>query len=319
MADIGKNIGEAKRLLDANKLVAIPTETVYGLAGNAFNEDAVLEIFKVKQRPSFDPLIVHASSLDQIRGFVKEIPAQAEMLAQKLWPGPLTMLLKKNSTIPDLVTSGLDTVAVRIPRHPLTLALLNSLDYPLAAPSANPFGYISPTKAIHVNEQLGDSIEYILDGGDCLIGVESTIISFEEKIPTILRLGGQPIERLKELLGAVKINEHSSSQPDAPGMLKNHYAPSKKLILNGQSDLLKKYSAEEIGVLVFGQIHSGIPAVNQYVLSASDDVDEAAKNLFAGMRELDQKPDIRIMIADAIPNIGLGKAINDRLKRASAE
>jgi L-threonylcarbamoyladenylate synthase len=319
VAEVGKNIASAKRLLDANKLVGIPTETVYGLAGNAFNEAAVLEIFKVKQRPSFDPLIVHASNLDQIRSFVKEIPAQAESLVNELWPGPLTVLLKKNPEIPDLVTSGLDTVAVRIPRHPLTLSLLNSLDYPLAAPSANPFGYISPTKAIHVNEQLGDSIDYILDGGDCHIGVESTIISFEEKTPTILRLGGQPIERLKELLGEVKINEHSSSQPDAPGMMKSHYAPSKKLILSGQSDLLKKYAAEEIGVLVFGQIHSRIPEANQHVLSDAGNVDEAAKNLFSAMRQLDQKPDIRIIIADAIPNIGLGKAINDRLKRASAE
>jgi L-threonylcarbamoyladenylate synthase len=319
LAGIGKNIEEAKKLLDANKLVGIPTETVYGLAGNAFNEDAVLDIFRVKQRPSFDPLIVHASNLDQIRGFVKEIPDQAEMLAQELWPGPLTMLLNKKSVIPDLVTSGLGTVAVRIPRHPLTLALLNSLEYPLAAPSANPFGYISPTKAIHVNEQLGDAIDYILDGGDCLIGVESTIISFEGKIPTILRLGGQPIERLKEFLGEVKINEHSTSQPAAPGMMKSHYAPSKKLILNHQSDLLKKYSAAETGVLVFGQMHTEIPVANQYVLSATGNVNEAAKNLFSAMRELDQKPDIRIIIADAIPNIGLGKAINDRLKRASAE
>ncbi len=319
MADIGEDIVIAKQLLDSNGLVGIPTETVYGLAGNAFNEDAVLEIFKVKQRPSFDPLIVHAAGLDQIKSFVKEIPEQAELLVKELWPGPLTVLLKKNSEIPDLVTSGLDTVAVRVPRHPLTLSLLNSLDYPLAAPSANPFGYISPTKAIHVDQQLGDSINYILDGGDCHIGVESTIISFENDIPTILRLGGQPIERLKEMLGEVKINKHSSSQPDAPGMMKSHYAPSKKLILSSQSGSLKEYLAEEIGVLVFGQIHPEIPKFNQYVLSDIGSVDEAAKNLFSAMRELDQKSHIRIIIADAIPNTGLGNAINYILKRASAE
>lgn len=319
MAVIGNDITFAKQLLDANRLVGIPTETVYGLAGNALNEDAVLEIFKVKQRPSFDPLIVHAANLEQIRCFVKEIPNEVELLAQKLWPGPLTILLKKNGEIPDLVTSGLDTVAVRIPRHPLTLSLLNSLEYPLAAPSANPFGYISPTKTIHVNQQLGDSIDYILEGGDCQIGVESTIISFEEKIPTILRLGGQPVEYLKEILGEVKVNEHSSSEPVAPGMMKSHYAPSKKLVLNGQFDLYKQYSAAEIGVLVFGELHKEIPIINQSVLSQTGNVDEAAKNLFSAMRELDQKSDVRIIIADAIPDFGLGKAINDRLKRASAE
>lgn len=318
MAVIGNDITLAKRLLDENRLVGIPTETVYGLAGNALNTDAVLEIFKVKQRPSFDPLIVHAANLDQIRSIVKEIPHQVALLAKELWPGPLTVLLKKKAEIPDLVTSGLDTVAVRIPRHPLTLSLLDSLEYPLAAPSANPFGYISPTKAVHVNEQLGNSIDYILDGGDCHIGVESTIISFEEKIPTILRLGGQPIEHLMQLLGEVKVNEHSSSSPIAPGMLKSHYAPSKKLVLNSQSDLLEQYSAAEIGVLVFGEMHNEIPIINQFVLSDTGSVDEAAKNLFSAMRELDQKPDIRIIVADPIPNIGIGKAINDRLKRASA-
>ena len=319
LAEIGKNIEVAKALLDCNKLVGIPTETVYGLAGNAFNENAILEIFKAKKRPSFDPLIVHAISLDQIQTFVKEIPKQAELLINKFWPGPLTILLRKGENIPDLVTSGLETVAVRIPRHPLTQALLKTLDYPLAAPSANPFGYISPTNATHVNEQLGDAIDYILDGGDCNVGVESTIISFEEEVPTILRLGGQPYELLKEILGEVAVNEQSSSRPDGPGMLKSHYAPSKKLVLGHHSEIMKKFSVEQIGALVFGESYVRIPEKNQIKLSSSGDLDEAAKNLFGAMRELDQKAHIRIIIADLVPNYGLGKAINDRLKRASVD
>jgi len=319
VAEIGENIDLAKALLQGNDLVGIPTETVYGLAGNAFNEDAILQIFKVKNRPSFDPLIVHAASLNQIKDFVKEIPKQAELLMQQLWPGPLTILLKKKKVIPDLVTSGLETVAVRIPRHPLTLSLLESLDFPLAAPSANPFGYISPTKAAHVNEQLGGSLKYILDGGDCHIGVESTIISFEEELPTILRPGGQSLEHLEELLGKVKINTHSSSTPSAPGMLKSHYSPIKKVVLGKKEEVLREYPASQIGVLVFGDLLTDIPKQNQLNLSVSKNLDEAAKNLFGYLRELDQMTDIQVIITETVPNTGLGKAINDRLKRASAD
>ncbi|MES2733756.1 MAG: L-threonylcarbamoyladenylate synthase, partial [Bacteroidota bacterium] len=187
-ARIGTNISHAIDLLQQGEVVAIPTETVYGLAGNALNTKAVARIFSVKNRPTFDPLIIHTNSLEKVLQFVDEMPAQAKTLAQACWPGPLTLLLPRKDSIPDLVTSGLDTVAVRIPNHSLTLSLLEALEFPLAAPSANPFGYISPTTAEHVYNQLGKKIPYILDGGPCLVGIESTIVGFEDGEPTIYRL-----------------------------------------------------------------------------------------------------------------------------------
>jgi L-threonylcarbamoyladenylate synthase len=188
LAQIGSDINYAIELLTRQELVGIPTETVYGLAGNAYNADAIAKIFKVKERPFFDPLIVHTSKVDRIKDFVKEIPDKAQELATKFWPGPLTLILNRKSIIPDLVTSGLNTVAVRIPNHAYTLKVLENLDFPVAAPSANPFGYVSPTKAEHVNEQLGDKIAYVLDGGDCKIGIESTIVSIDGDNATIFRL-----------------------------------------------------------------------------------------------------------------------------------
>ncbi len=319
MALIGKDIDAAIRLLQEDKLVGIPTETVYGLAGNALSEDAVLSIFKTKNRPSFDPLIVHAANKEQVRSFVKGIPNTAEDLMDQFWPGPLTILLKKDNIIPDIVTSGLDSVACRIPKHPLTLDLLSRLSFPLAAPSANPFGYISPTTPTHVNQQLGNSIEYILDGGDCEIGIESTIVSFAEEVPTILRLGGKSLESIQEFIPEVKVNDHSSSEPAAPGMLKSHYAPATRFELGDMSLLLIDKDPMETGCLIFGDPVPSLPLNNQFQLSASKSLEEASKNLFKGMRELDENPDIRVIIAHPLPETGLGRAINDRLRRAAAQ
>ncbi|MCS6796546.1 MAG: L-threonylcarbamoyladenylate synthase, partial [Raineya sp.] len=207
---ISTDIDLAEKLLRNNQLVAIPTETVYGLAGNAFSEEAVAQIFAVKNRPTFDPLIVHSDSLEKIKNFVSDFPEKAMILAQKFWAGSLTLLLPKKSIIPDLVTAGLPTVAVRIPKHPLTLQLLQRLDFPLAAPSANPFGYISPTTAHHVAEQLGEKIPLILDGGICSVGVESTIVGFEGDKAIIYRLGGISVESIQETIGEVEVKTHSS-------------------------------------------------------------------------------------------------------------
>ena len=206
---IGNDLAQAKQLLAAGQLVAIPTETVYGLAGNALDEQAVLEIFRVKNRPAFDPLIVHTDSFERIADFVREIPEKALLLAQHLMPGALTLLLPKSDLIPDLVTSGLDRVAVRIPNHSLTRSLLSGLSFPLAAPSANPFGYISPTTAQHVEQQLGNQIPYILDGGPCEVGLESTIVGFENDEPIIYRKGGLAIETIERLVGTVRVQAHS--------------------------------------------------------------------------------------------------------------
>ncbi len=310
---IGKDISAVKKFLEEGETLGIPTETVYGLAANALNEDAVLKIFSVKNRPHFDPLIVHTHSKDAIKNYVEEIPALAEKLIDAFMPGPVTVLLKKKNIIPDLVTSGLDNVAIRIPNHALTLELLKQLDFPLAAPSANPFGYISPTTSHHVFDQLQGRIPYILDGGSTEVGVESTIVGFEEDEVIVYRLGGLAIEEIERVIGEVKINLNESSNPKSPGMLKSHYAPRKRLVIGESVNQL----TGNIGVIAFDEYVDVIELKNQILLSPKGDLNEAAKNLFAAMRKLDAS-DVEKIIAVKFPEVGLGRAINDRLKRASS-
>ncbi len=319
MAEIGVDIAKAKALLEKGELVGIPTETVYGLAGNAINLDAVAKIFEVKNRPSFDPLIVHFGSMDQVFGYTSHIVEPLLKLAENFWPGPLTLILPRKSAISDLVTSGLETVAVRIPNHKLTQALLTTLDFPLAAPSANPFGYISPTQASHVNDQLGDNIPYILDGGTCEVGLESTIVGVEEDQIIIYRLGGLDISSMEKIVGPIVVTSHSSSNPKSPGMLKSHYAPKKPFVLGNLADLVENYSDENsrFAVLSFNKSFEQVSPSNQFVLSPSGNLAEAAKNLFAGMRILDRL-DVSVILSELLPENGLGVAINDRLKRAAA-
>lgn len=317
MAEITKNLIKAKLLLENEELIAIPTETVYGLAANALSNIAVTKIFQAKNRPTFNPLILHTDSLAKIENYVQEIPRIATQLADAFWPGPLTMLFHKKENIPDLVTAGLQTVAVRIPKHPLTHQLLTNLDFPLAAPSANPFGYISPTTPQHVHEQLGDKIPLILDGGECNIGIESTIISFSHNEVTILRLGGTSLEAIEKVIGKVKVAPHSTSRPQSPGMLKSHYAPRKKLFVGRIDQLLKKYDPAQVGLLLLRDGYPQIPENNKVILSKSGNLNEAAANFFAGLRYLDNLP-ITHIFAEEMPNRELGRAINDRLKRASA-
>ncbi len=317
MAIIGKDIEQAISVLKAGDVVGLPTETVYGLAGNAYNTDAITKIFTVKNRPTFDPLIVHTSSFERVHEFVKEIPEQAQLLAKHFMPGPLTLLLPKKEVISDLVTSGLETVAVRIPNHPLALELLQNLDFPLAAPSANPFGYISPTSAQHVDNQLGGKIQYILDGGECRVGIESSIIGFFDNEIVVFRKGGLAIEELEAIVGNVRIEEHSSSNPKAPGMLKSHYAPRTQLLVIGDL-LFVESNTKRIGYLGFDKFNSIIPLENQLLLSPSGDLSEAAKNLFAYMRLLDARGFDKIY-TELLPEKGLGRAINDRIKRAATQ
>ncbi len=317
MADIGQDLGRAKDILERGGLVAIPTETVYGLAANGLNSEAVAKIFEAKQRPSFDPLILHTSSLDRVNNIVDNIPDKANDLASAFWPGPLTMVMNKQENVPDLVTSGLASVAVRVPNHDFTKALLESIDFPLAAPSANPFGYISPVTAEHVNQQLGGRIDYILDGGPCTVGLESTIVSFVND-PTVLRLGGLSLERIKNVIPSIKVNTHSSSKPTAPGMLESHYAPKKTIELKDQFDSNSIVDFFQIGALVFQHYLEDIPHENQYLLSVNGDLNEAAQRLFTGLRTLDANPNIETIITELVPEEGLGRAINDRIKRATA-
>ena len=320
MAVIGTDIGRAEEELKSGRLIAIPTETVYGLAGNAFDPGAIAKVFEVKARPSFDPLIVHTASLERVKTLVDDIPGLAETLAEKFWPGPITLLLKKRSVIPDLATSGMDTVAVRIPRQPLTLELLERLDFPLVAPSANPFGYISPTTAAHVNDQLGDKIDYILDGGACEVGLESTIVGFDQdQRPIIYRFGGTSQEQIEQIAGKVKVMPHSSSNPKAPGMLKSHYAPRIPLTLGDiETSLQEVRNRDKVGIISFRSYFDTVPRENQVRLAPDGQLDTAAKQLFSALREMDTK-DIDMILAEPVPAHGLGLAINDRLRRAAAK
>lgn len=315
MAKIATHIAPAVKFLKANDLVAIPTETVYGLGGNAINETAISKIFEVKRRPKFDPLIAHIGHLDALDKLVTEVPEKATQLAKRFWPGPLTLLLPKRDDVPDLLTSGSDRVAVRMPKHPLTLDLLNQLEFPLAAPSANPFGYVSPTTAQHVNDQLGKDIPYILDGGTCTIGLESTIVGFEADEVIVYRLGGLPLEEIIDVVGPVQVHLNKSSNPQAPGMLKSHYSPGKPILLGDLGSLIKQHENQRIGIISFDKVYGSYP---QVTLSPSGNMQQAAANLFKALRELDTTT-IDMILAEKVPDIGLGKAINDRLERAAAK
>lgn len=316
MAEINSDINKAKTFLDNDNLIGLPTETVYGLAGNGLKAEVVSKIFEVKNRPHFDPLILHSYSIEAIKKFVKDIPAAALQLMNAFWPGPMTILLERNQKVPDLTCSGLDRVAFRIPNHSRALSLLETLEYPLAAPSANPFGYISPTTSEHVQKQLGEKIPYILEGEISDIGIESTIVGFENGDTIIYRLGGLEVDEIKKVVGKVKILPHSSSKPDAPGMLKSHYAPRKNIILGDISTLIKQKSDLKIGTLSFSKVYP--EADISLVLTETGDMHEAAQNLFSHLRKLDES-DVDLIITEKVPNTGLGKAINDRLQRAAVK
>ncbi len=314
MAAIGKDIDQAAAILQMGGLVAIPTETVYGLAANAFDSEAVVKIFATKNRPAFDPLITHVANSDQLAPLVSYMPAVARQLMQAYWPGPLTLVLPKTHLMNDLVTSGLPTAAFRQPRHPLLQQLLSIVDFPLVAPSANPFGYVSPTTPQHVEAQLGDKIDYILDGGPCQIGVESTIVGFEGEQPVVLRLGGLPVEDIEKVAGKVMVKPHSTSRPQAPGMLESHYAPQSCRVIVGElPPLIKKYKHDRIGILSFSRKYADYP---NFVLSERGDLNEAASRLFSALRWFDRQQ-LAYLLAEPVPDTGLGRAINDRLRRAA--
>lgn len=315
MSKIGIDIEKAKQILQQGGLVAIPTETVYGLAANGLDANAVLKIFEAKNRPYFDPLILHTNSIDKVKDYVTDFPLWVTQLANAFWPGPLTLLLPKENTVPDLVTSGLPQVAIRIPNHKVTLQLLSNIDFPLAAPSANPFGYVSPTKAAHVAAQLQDKVDYIIDGGDCSVGIESTIVGYEEDTITVYRLGGLAVEDIEAVVGKVAVKTNQSSNPKAPGMLKSHYAPAKPLYIVDIANFLKTTKCKKTGVISF-TTHYDVEAQYLKVLSPAGNLKEAARRLFAAIRELDAT-DAELIVAEALPETLLGKAINDRLQRAA--
>ena len=308
-------IYHAAEIIRKGGIVAFPTETVYGLGADAFNALAVARIFEVKQRPYFDPLIVHVASPDNVEKLVKEIPSNAKKLTERFWPGPLTVVLLKGDTIPDIVTAGLPTVAVRMPNHPMALSLIKESRCPIAAPSANPFGYLSPTTAEHVREQLGDRVDLILDGGACPVGVESTIVSFLDGKPRLLRPGGLPLEEIESVIGRVDVSP-TEDRPSAPGMFPRHYAPRTPILLDWDEKSGELSKSENIGLLAFQEAENHLKFSHVEILSKKGDMREAAANLFTAIRRLDVL-NLDLILAEPIPEIGLGRAIMDRLRRAS--
>tara|TARA_B110000285_G_scaffold227829_1_gene289774 strand:+ start:82 stop:1044 length:963 start_codon:yes stop_codon:yes gene_type:complete len=317
MSIISNDIQKAIALLSNEELVAIPTETVYGLAGNIFSKKAIKRIFETKKRPFFNPLIVHISSVALLETIVSEVPEKAKILANTFWPGAMTLVLKKHKNIPDIITAGKDTVAVRVPNHPITIALLKQLPFPLAAPSANPFNNISPTKPAHVERYFKNDIKMVLDGGTCKNGIESTIIGFENDEPIIYRLGALAIEDIEAVIGKIKIKNKKEENPDAPGMLDKHYSPLTTTILTTDiASEIRKHTKKKIGILAYNSSFKNNAVAIEIILSKNSNLKEAASKLYAGLHELDHL-NLDVIIAEKLPETGLGKSINDRLQRAA--
>jgi L-threonylcarbamoyladenylate synthase len=305
LQDNPTDLARAADLLAQGELVAFPTETVYGLGADALNDLAVARIFKAKNRPQFNPLIIHVGNIEMAKSIARFENA-ALQLAGAFWPGPLTLVLplKANANLAPLVSAGLDTVAIRVPMHPLAQSLLAKFGGPIAAPSANPSGKISPTNADHVYEGLHGQIAAVFDGGPCPVGLESTIIGFEPA-PTLLRPGGLPAEVIEQCLGFPLLQPPAQATPNAPGQLASHYAPNSALRLNVTSRIPGE------ALLGFGTVDCDLN------LSPSGDLTEAAANLFHHLRKLDAQNPAGIAVSP-VPDHGLGRAINDRLKRAAA-
>ncbi len=314
--EIGQDIQQAISFLKQGETVAIPTETVYGLAADATNEDAILKIFEAKGRPTSNPLILHFPSIQALFPYVAEFPETLLKLAEQFSPGPLTFVLPKSSLVPSLITAGQETVAVRVPEHPMTLELLRTIDFPIAAPSANRYGGISPTTAGHVQSQLNGKIPYILDGGACQTGLESTIIGLADGKVIVYRLGGISIESLSDSLGyAPEVKNEMHHGVRTSGMVKYHYATETPLYFMDSNQLDFQ---DTDGVILFSQERLSSLSIETFVLSENGDMNEAAKNLYAALHEMDQRNYTRIFIEE-FPNVGLGKTMNDRLKRATAK
>ncbi len=319
---ISTDVARAAELLREGRLVAIATETVYGLGANALDERAVARVFEVKNRPHFDPLIVHIADRVWLDRLVTSVPNAARQLADAFWPGPLTLVLPKSDIVPDLVTSGLSSVAIRMPSHPQALELLRTVDLPIAAPSANPFGQISPTTAEHVAETLGAGVDLILDGGPCAIGVESTVVGFDEGCPCILRHGGLTQEEIERVVGPVTSRQNPASGPaESPGMLPQHYAPRTPMAmveprdLAAGSTLWKSLAGRRVGLLLLEPLSAAREFDAVEVLTTDGNLRDAAAAFFAALRRLDAA-DVEQILALPFPDEGLGRALNDRLRRA---
>ncbi|MDB2656999.1 L-threonylcarbamoyladenylate synthase [Crocinitomicaceae bacterium] len=313
---ISTDVYKAADLLRNGEVVGIPTETVYGLAASIYSEKAVRKIFEIKQRPLDNPLIVHVASIDQMETLTKDVPEKAYKLAWAFWPGPMTLLLPKSIDVPKLITAGKPNVAIRMPGLGLTRELIANSGVPIAAPSANPFGRISPTTAEHVANYFPDAISMVLDGGPCRSGIESTIIGFDGEDPVVYRLGSLALDEIEAKVGKVQLRNQKDVAPDAPGMLSRHYSPKTPTVLcDDIASEIGNRSEEKIGVIVL-QHKIESESLTQKVLSPQGDLKEAAKELYATMHELDQAG-LDLILIERMPETGLGVSINDRLQRAA--
>ena len=317
------SIEEAVDFLRQDKVVAIPTETVYGLAANAFSETAVSRVFETKGRPSYNPLIVHITNYEKLTDLVSSFPENAKILADKFWPGPLTLLLPKRDSVSDRITAGNPTVAIRMPSHPIAQDLLKKLDFPLVAPSANRFKHISPTKPSHVFDSLGAEVP-IIDGGECKLGLESTIVGFEDHgRPVVYRQGTISLESLQEVLPETYLLRQRSNAEEsivAPGMIKRHYAPNTPLkIVDSIDNHLEEFgSLNRIGVIYPTETKPHKLATQTLALSRGGDFSEIAEKLYAAFHQLD-KQQLDYLIIERFENIGLGRTLNDKITRASSQ
>ena len=309
-----ENIKLAVDLLDSGKLVAFPTETVYGLGADAFNKNAVAMIFEAKERPTFNPLILHVSSLNMLNNIASYTSEKIKLLADNFWPGPLTLILKKKEIVPYIVTSGLETVAVRMPNNSIARDLINKLGRPIAAPSANSFSKLSPTTAKHVEKHLGDKVDIILDGGNCKVGLESTIIEVSEESQVLLRPGGIPKEDIEKLIGKLSKPKTESMLPNSPGQLNIHYAPNIPITFYSEESIISAQN-KKLGGIFFSDVKNVDIFKVTKVLSSKGDLREAASNLFAYLHEMENF-DLDIIFVEPIENKGLGIAIMDRLTKA---
>ncbi len=326
-------IQEGARLIREGQLVALPTETVYGLGANAMDAQACKEIFRVKGRPQDNPLIVHVANLEMVKSLVERWSPEAELCAEKFWPGPLTLVLEKTAFVPDVVSGGLGTVAIRMPRHPVALRLIEEAGVPIAAPSANLSGKPSPTNGTHVWKDLRGRIPLILDAGVCSVGVESTVLDLTGEIPTILRPGGVTKEQLEEVLGEIAVDHPSGTQPPkAPGMKYRHYAPKGDLMLfigerenilpRMANEILKGHARlKKVGILCTlesaSHLHSKLPEL-LFVLGSEKCPEEVAGRLYEGLRLCDEQG-MDIILAEGVDENGLGFAIMNRLEKASGQ
>ena len=312
------NIKKAAHIIKQGGIVVFPTETVYGLGADAFNPQAVAKIFEVKERPRFDPLIVHINSLKWLDILCSNVNDIVLNLARKFWPGPLTLVLPKKRGVPDIVTAGLSTVAIRMPDSKVALSLIEEAGTPIAAPSANKFGRLSSTCVEHVIKQFSSGIDIILDGGRCKIGVESTIVEVEENKIRVLRCGGLSLEEIAKVVNMsfVEIDTGIDEKLKSPGRLARHYAPSTKLVI--VKDFNFKPEAGRVGVLLFKLREIPFSTVHVEILSKNGNLVEAAARLFESLHRLDEMG-LDIIYAEAVPEVGLGRAIMERLYKASRE